>query len=164
MPRLTDEDRELILADFHTGHYTQRELSRKYDVSTATINKLTKGINPKHEQKVNVIVEATGALYAESEQNEHEVNAVVNTIEEKTRHLRLVNNIQEKALMKADMMLDQIDSPTDLKTIVETVDKAAITLKVADRHAKNVTAIQVNNEKEEEQRSGVGDLYKVIHQ
>jgi predicted DNA-binding protein YlxM (UPF0122 family) len=67
--------------------------------------------------------------------------------DEKTRYTRLVNNLQEKALNKARTMLDQIDTPNDLKTIVEAVDKASITLKVSDRHAPKIdlTAMQQNN-------------------
>jgi hypothetical protein len=51
--------------------------------------------------------------------------------------MNLVYGIQEKALRKADIMLDQIDNAQDLKTIIDGVDRAAITLKVADRHAKS---------------------------
>ena len=87
MARLTDKDRELILADYHTGHFTQRELSRKYEVSTATINKLTKGIEPKHTDKVNAIVTATRELSLESEQ---EVNAVHKVIDAQVRRENLI--------------------------------------------------------------------------
>lgn len=144
MARLTDKDRELILADYHTGHYTQRELAGKFEVSTATINKLTKGKEPKYLAKVNTIVEATADIYSESEQNEHEVNAVVNVIEEKTRHIRLINDNAIKLAGKLNAMADQIDEPQDLKHLVEANDKLAITLKVADRHAPK-TEINNNN-------------------
>ena len=33
------------MADYHTGQFTQRDLARKYDVSTATANKLCKLIS-----------------------------------------------------------------------------------------------------------------------
>ena len=39
-------------------------------------------------------------------------------------------------------MLDQIDTPADLKTIIDAVDRASITLKVSERHAPKV---EVNN-------------------
>lgn len=142
MARLTPEDRELILADYHTGHYTQRELSKKYDCSTATINKLTKGKEPKHEQNVNAIVTATAQIHSESEQNEHEVNAVVNIIEEKTKHLKLINDNANKLAGKIMTMADQIDTPNDLKTLVDANDRLAITLKVADRHAPKIDITQ----------------------
>lgn len=61
---------------------------------------------------------------------------------EQTRHKSLVYRLQEKALAKADTMLDQIDTPNDLKTVVEAVDKASITLKVSDRHAPKIDITQ----------------------
>ena len=142
MARLNDDQRELILADYHTGHYTQRELSKKYEVSTATINKLTKGKEPKHEQKVNAIVKATGDLYAESEQNEHEVNAVHKVIEDKTRYLRLINDNASKLAGKLNTMIDQIDTPSDALTLANANDRLAITLKVAERHAPKIDVTQ----------------------
>jgi len=140
--RLNDDQRELILADYHTGHYTQRELSKKYEVSTATINKLTKGKEPKHEQKVNAIVKATGDLYAESEQNEHEVNAVHKVIEDKTRYLRLINDNASKLAGKLNTMIDQIDTPSDALILANANDRLAVTLKVAERHAPKIDVTQ----------------------
>lgn len=146
MPRLTAEDKELILADYHTGHYTQRELSKKYECSTATVNKLTKGKEPKHEQKVNAIVEAHGALYSESEQNEHEVNAVHSVIDEKTRYLKMINDNASKLAGKLNTMIDHIDTPNDALTIANANDKLAITLKVADRHAPKIDVTQLQQQ------------------
>jgi len=163
MARLTNADRELILADYHTGHYTQREMAKKYDVSTATINKLTKGIEAKYKEKVNTIVSTTAEIYSESEQNEHEVNAVQFVVEEKTKHLKLINDNATKLAGKLNAMADEISEPQDLKHLVDANDKLAITLKVAERHApKAVTAIQVNDTKEV--KTGVGELYKAINE
>lgn len=142
MARLTQLQKDELLADFHTGHYTQRELAKKYDVSTATVNKLTKGIKPKHEQKVNAIVSSTADLYAESEQNEHEVNAVYKVVEEKTKHLKLINDNATKLANKLNAMADEISEPQDLKHLVDANDKLAITLKVADRHAPKIDITQ----------------------
>lgn len=62
-----------------------------------------------------------------------------------------------------DVVDVELDS-SDLKNLVETVDKASVTLGINQRHApKSVTAIQVNDEKPKEIRSGVGELYKVIN-
>lgn len=84
-----------------------------------------------------------------NELNKHDVRLteiVDKIVDRKTRHTDLVYRIQEKALGKADTMLDQIDTPNDLKTIVEAVDKAAITLKVADRHAPKIDVTQMQQQ------------------
>ncbi len=145
MARLTDEQRGLILADFHTGHYTQRELAKRYNCSPRTINKLVKGVEPKHTEKVNAIATAKAELAKESPQ---EVNAVYIAIEKKTEATIKINKIQNKALDKADKMLDDVDNAGDLKTIVDAVDKASITLKVSERHAPKTeisTTAQLNS-------------------
>lgn len=144
MARLKDNERELLLADFHTGQYTQRELAKKYEVSTATVNKMTKGISPKHEQKVNAIVTAHAQLEGESE---HEVNAVFTIVEEKKKHMKLIYDNATKLANKLSIMSDQVDQPQDLRHLVEANDKLSVTLKVNDRHApKNDTnvAVQTN--------------------
>lgn len=139
MARLTDEDRELILADYHTGHYTQRELAKKYEVSTSTVNKLTKGKEPKHTEKVNAIVTATRELNKESEQ---EVNAVQLVVNKQLTREELIYGNAEKLAKKLNTMTDQIDSPNDMKTLADANDRLAITLKVADRHAPKIDITQ----------------------
>ena len=52
MARLTQDTKDKILADFHTGYFSIRQLADKYETSHTTVNKLTKGIEPKHKTKV----------------------------------------------------------------------------------------------------------------
>ena len=149
MARLTDEQKSLLLADHHTGFFTQRELSRKYSVSTATVNKITKGQEPKHTEKVNAIVSATRELNKESEQ---EVNAVQSVVNKQLTREELIYGNAEKLAGKLTTMIDQIDTPNDAKTIAEANDRLAITMKVAERHAPRVevnqnTGVQVNEKR-----------------
>ena len=141
MARLNDSERELLLADFHTGQFKQRELAKKYEVSTATVNKLTKGIEPKHEQKVNAVATVHAQLEGESEQ---EVNAVHLAIEEKTKHIKLIMDNATKLAGKISTMTDQVDEPQDLRHLVEANDKLSITLKVNDRHAAKTEITNTN--------------------
>lgn len=138
MARLTDEDREQILADFNIGK-SQNELARKYKCSTATINKLCKGLVPKYKDKVNAVATIKSELANESEYQSECFDAEVN---EKTKHLKLINDNATKLAGKLSTMADQIDTPIDLKTLVDANDKLAITLKVADRHAPKIDITQ----------------------
>lgn len=54
---------------------------------------------------------------------------------EKTRHIKLINDNAEKLAGKISTMADQIDKPDELRHLVEANDKLSITLKVSDRHA-----------------------------
>jgi len=149
MARLTDDQELLLLADFHTGQYNQRELAKKYGVSTATVNKRTNGIDPKHEHKVNAMATAHAQMEGESEQ---EVNAVQSVVNKQLTREELIYGNAEKLAKKLTTMTDQIDTPNDLKTLTEANDKLAITMKVAERHATRVevnqnTGVQVNEKR-----------------
>lgn len=148
MARLTDEDKELILADYHTGYYTNRELAKKYNTSHVTIGKMVKELEPKHKDKVTTLIATKRAL---SEESYQEVTAIDKVVTEQTKHLKLINDNATKLANKLSTMTDQIDTPYDLKTLVDANDRLAITLKVADRHAQptkidNTNAQQTNTE------------------
>jgi len=140
MARLTDEQRELVLADFHTGHYTQRDLAAKYNTSHVTIGKITKGKLPKHTDKVTKKVSLVKEL---SEVSYQEVKAIDEVVDKKTKYLNLINGNAEKLAGKLNTMIDQIDTPNDALTIANANDKLAITLKVADRHAPKIDVQQL---------------------
>jgi len=139
MARLTDQDRELILADYHTGHYTVRELAQRHSIGKTTVAKMVKDIEPKNKDKVDTLVTIHTEL---SEQSGQEVDSVSRLVDEKTKHLKLINDNATKLAGKLATMADQIDTPNDLKTLAEANDKLAITLKVADRHAPKIDITQ----------------------
>jgi len=141
MARLNDNEKALLLADFHTGQFTQRQLSKKYEVSTATVNKITKGIEPKHEDKVNAVATAHAQLEGESEQ---EVNAVHQAIKAKTDHIKLIMDNATKMAGKINTMVDQVDEPQDMKHLVDANDKLSITMKVSERHAPKTEITNTN--------------------
>ncbi|NBL01191.1 MAG: glutamyl-tRNA amidotransferase, partial [Erysipelotrichia bacterium] len=53
MARLTDHDKKLLIADYHTNKYSQRDLAKKYNTSIGTVNNLTKEVSPQNEHLVN---------------------------------------------------------------------------------------------------------------
>jgi hypothetical protein len=114
-------------------------LAKKYQCSPATINKLCKGLVPKYKDKVNDEVALRSELSSESE---YLVNTFEKEVNDKLRRENLVYGFQERAVQKAGEILDMTESAKDLRDLVEAVDKAAVTLKVADRHAPKV---EVNN-------------------
>jgi hypothetical protein len=89
MARLTDRDRELILADWHTGRYSHSELGKRYNTSHVTIGKICRGIEPKHADKVTAQIAINTALAQESYE---EVTAVTKAVDEATRQLLFFNN------------------------------------------------------------------------
>lgn len=159
MARLTNEEWESLEADYHTGIYSKNELAKKYDVTHTAVNKRLRGIEPKFQQLVSSQIAINTELQSQSFK---QVSAIETAVSESMRRATLVYSIQEKALAKAEIMLDQIDSPSDLKTIVDAVDKASVTLKVSDRHAKN-TEVNISNTNAQQnimQNKSLDDFYE----
>ena len=110
MARLTNSDREKILADFHTGHFSLRQLAERYNTSPTTINKLTKGINPKHKDKVDTLVSIKADLANQSLQEVDSVNQVVNF---RTKHLVFFQESALSGQMKANDLLVEVTQMKD---------------------------------------------------
>ena len=103
MARLTEQTKTLILADYHTGDYSQRKLAEKHNVSIGTINKLTKEIDPKNEHLVNA---QTTILKAQSILPNEQMNAIMNTANDKARRANLVFGVIENAVKKNNEILE----------------------------------------------------------
>ncbi len=156
MARLTDDDRELILADYHTGHYTIRELAVKHDVGKTTIANLCKDIEPKNRTNVDTLI----AVHVDmAEQSGQEVDSIKQVVDKKTEHLKLINDnatllanlvpkivktytVKKKCLETGKVTEEFMMGTKDLRELAEANDKLAITLKVADRHAPKIDITQ----------------------
>ena len=73
MARLTDEDKESILAEFHTGVYSNNELAKRWNTSHTTVNKIVKDLKPKNSGIVSSQIANRTEL---AEQSFKEVSAV----------------------------------------------------------------------------------------
>lgn len=164
MARLTDKQKELILADYHTGKYSQRKLSEKHDVSIGTVNKITKEETPQNEHIVNAqITLLTAKSYISNEQ----MNAIMNTAKDEIFNNALITNATQLNLVRTmeylsnNKKLDKINSgggiqehvevglgSDDFKYCQDTIDKASLTLGVNQRHSStlinNTNATQNN--------------------
>ena len=160
MARLTDKQRDMIISDFNIG-VSQNQLALKYECSPATINKLCKGLEPKYKDKVNTVVSIKSELSKESEYQSECFDKEVN---DKLRRKGLVFNATEKLLKKASQMIDKnsvVDkinvgdgvqnfeprelNTSDFKNLIDTIDKASITLGINPRHANTNIKVDNNN-------------------
>lgn len=149
MARITDEVKEKILADFHTGKFSQRELAKKHSVSIGAVNNLTKGITPQNERLVEAQI---SLLSAQSEKSEVEMNAILNTAKDEAYNRGLIFNATHKLIKRATEMIDKntkMDkvnigdgtqnfepvelNPLDLKNLQEAIYKGGETLGVVTK-------------------------------
>lgn len=141
MAKITDDLRDKILSQYRIGK-SQNWLAREYELSTATINKLCKGIEQDYIEKVNTQVAIKSQLYAESEQFSKYFDKEVN---DRLLNQGLVYGVTQKALKKLSGMIDKMDNVVDLKCAIEASDRASLTLKVNERHAPKTELKQETN-------------------
>ena len=104
MARLNDKTKQLLIADYHTNNFSQRELSKKYDVSLGTVSKLTKEVKPENEHLVNAQM---AILSAQSKLSNEQMNAIMNTAKDKLRREKLISTTSEKIVQLAQEMVDK---------------------------------------------------------
>lgn len=171
MAKLTDRQRNNILAKWHTGQYTKTELAKAYKVTEKVIRVLVDNQEPKNSH----IVEA-GVLFESAKKSEKspiEISAIDQAIKYRLEKEFNDDNNRLKVYDVTGDILDGIKNlikggkaqkvttanvgegmkeanvietdlqASDYEKAMNTVDKAAIVLKVADRHApkSDVTAI-----------------------
>ncbi len=143
MARLTDKQREDIKNQLILGE-SQYSISRDYEVSSATVNKIFKTIR-EDEFLVKEVKEEIAIKTKLFAQSESIVKAFDDKVNEQLRRQNLVFNASEKALKKLDSLIDMTEDAQDMKHIVDSIDKASITLGVNQRHANSQVNISNTN-------------------
>ena len=143
MARLTDKQREDIKNQLILGE-SQYSISRDYEVSSATVNKIFKTIR-EDEFLVKEVKEEIAIKTKLFSQSESIVKAFDDKVNEQLRRQNLVFNASEKALKKLDSLIDMTEDAQDMKHIVDSIDKASITLGVNQRHANSQVNISNTN-------------------
>ena len=159
MAKLSEPVKKLIIADHLTGKFSQRELAKKYNLSTSTINKITKGLDAKNEHLVNAQV---ALLSARETLPPEQTNAIANAARDEFYNRRLIENATQKNLAKITEMLDKNTkyekvgvgdgvqnfepvelNANDYKALQDAIDKASLTLGVNPRFS-NTTINNAN--------------------
>ena len=165
MAKITNEIKEKILADFHTGKFSQRELAKKYNASKTTIANLTKGLSPKNDRLVEAQV---SLLSAQSSLTATEMTAIMTAAKDEAYNRGLIFNATQKNLAKITEMLDKNTkyekvgvgdgvqnfepvelNANDYKALQDAIDKASLTLGVNQR-TSSTTINNANVQQSEE--------------
>lgn len=125
-------DKEQLLADYRTGQYTQRGLANKHGISAAMVSRLTKNAVKDLTEPVNKQIEARLDLAGRSEQ---EIQAIEHAVEFQLGILKDIELFSNKVMKKAGDLMDNTETGSDFKSIIEGVDKLSILTKINNRHA-----------------------------
>lgn len=165
MAKLTEEKKTLLIADYKTNQFSQRELAKKYVVSVGTVSKLTKNLLPENEHVHNAQVTV---LLASAVLSPEEMNAIMNTAKDEVYNKNLAVNASQLNLIRmtehltSNKKLEKINvgdgiqkfeevglGSGDYKNLQDGIDKATITLGINQRHSNttiNNTNAQQSNE------------------
>lgn len=116
MAAISENTKKIILADWKTGDYTQRDLAHKYKLSTGAIAKITKDKPKSTAHIVSKIVEAKQEL---SQLDELTVKAVNDVVDNKVKWLEYLNKAALKNVQQsmAAPCVDQQDFRSRAQTI-----------------------------------------------
>lgn len=128
-----------IQAEWRTGHYSQRDLAKKHDVSAGFVAKWVKDIP---QDAVSAVSGGVAYKQALASDNEHLVSAVSSVVDEKVRHLMFFTNSALKNQQLANRKLTQDAPITDIEahSRITARNKETVLGKQPD------TAIQINNQ------------------
>ena len=142
---LTDNEKELLIADHKTGNFSQRKLSVKYKVSLGYVNKTIKEVD-----KIDIEVVNAGIAYKTelAKRDEHSVNAIEQVVNEKTKHLLFFTNSALKNQTLANKKLVEGIDLNDLEahSRITSRNKDSVLGKEPTTKIDNVNA-QQNNDK-----------------
>jgi len=142
---ISTRKKNIIVAAWKTGEFKSfTSIAKEYKISTKTAQKIIGDTSHEHADIVQKGVEYQAVL--KSTKNPHEVRMIEKVVDDRLKHSEIINTITEKNLKHMAKKIGSDTTISEHKMIGETTDKAAITLGVAERHAKSVTAVQVNNE------------------
>ena len=157
MAKLTEAIKEKILADFHTGKFSQRGLAKKHSVSNGSVANLLKGLTPKNEHLVEAQITL---LSAQTQKSKIEMSSILSTAKDEAYNRGLIFNATQKNLNRVMDMLDKNTkfekigvgegvqnfepvelNANDYKALQDAIDKASLTLGVNSRTGN----ISINN-------------------
>jgi predicted DNA-binding protein YlxM (UPF0122 family) len=121
------------------------QIQEKTGIARSSISKKSKSEQWQQGKNLDYIEAKELIVEKKATENQHLLNIADEVAEDKIRHKRLIFGNAEKIANKLNTMIDQVDTPSDMKALAETNDKIAITLKVADRHATTKQDININN-------------------
>lgn len=180
MAKLSDRQKSNIRAKFKTGQYGKADLAKSYKVDEKTIRNICKGIEPDnaHIVEAQLIIERekkSGKSPAEVtaidqavkyrlEQEFNDDNNRVRVYDVTSKILDKVANIIESGhvvKLEKETTLEGLTvrkeikhplKPSDLGSVMNTVDKASITLNVNPRHAPKA---EINNNNTNGQQTNI---------
>lgn len=169
MAKLTDRQKNNLIAKFKTGTYTNIELAKKYKISESMVRKITKGINKENSHIVEAgvvlenakkceksaieIKEIDNAIKYRLEKEYSDDNKRLRVYDASFKILDKVNDILEKGKVPEKVNkgdgIQQIEereiNASDAEKLANAVDKISVTTNVNQRHSNTQLSVNTQN-------------------
>lgn len=143
MPRLTEKQKESLLADYHAG-VNKNRLAIKYDLSPTAVGKICHGIEPKNIDKVDTLTRIANELATQSAKEVDSINAQVAQRVEDLEFFRSASILVAKKAVEKVKKEDLTMFELEKAQAVIGKGKENIYGRVPD------TAVQINNTQSQE--------------
>ncbi len=119
---LTDSQKNDILADFHTGAFSNREIAKKHSVGLGTVNRLVKGLEPLNgslvEQMVDTTIKKKKEMVHFGSLNGSHQSAVLQVVHEKVDKANILNMF-DNSTVKNQTLINDVQQQIKTKTPTE---------------------------------------------
>jgi len=140
----SDEQWERTRAYYESGQYSLSQISDKTGIGKSAISKEAKNQQWKSGEDADYIEAKIKIVEKKSTLSVEKINTLDDIADEAIRNKNLVYGLTQKALRKANELLDQSDDMNEINTAVALADRASLTLGVNQRHANSQVNIQNN--------------------
>jgi len=172
---LSTRKKNMIVADWKTGAYSQNALAKKYKISTSTANKILKNI-PQSNIDIVEVCETSERMKKRIKTNS-EIKAVENVVKNRLKVHDITKNLLKKTnafikkgkvqrvttantgdgVIEANIVETDLQS-SDYKNLADTIDKASLTLGVNPRFSNSQINIQNNQQNITEIKRTIVDI------
>lgn len=133
----SQEQWERAKAYYEAGNHTLQKIEDEVGINKGHLSRTAKKQQWQQGSKADYIEARIIIAEKKATEKATTIQVLDNIADEQIRHKKLINDNATKLANKLSKMTDEIDTAQDLKLLVDANDRLAITLKVADRHAKS---------------------------
>lgn len=129
---------------YYTAGLSLREIEAKTGINNSSIQKKAKSQQWKHGVNSDYIEAKVIIAEKKSAENSAVISTLDEIADEAIRNKDIIHRLTKKALAKAEVLLNEVDNMSDIRTAIELADKASLTLGVNQRHAPKVEVTNTN--------------------
>ncbi|MDR1461460.1 MAG: hypothetical protein LBI78_07435 [Campylobacteraceae bacterium] len=145
---------------YYEAGLTLRDIEKRVGINYAVISKKAKMQHWQQGANADYIDAKLTISEKKATKKATEIQILDELADETISNKKLIYNVTTKALKKVEALIEEINNPNDLRTIIELADKASLTLGVNARHSSQQINVQSNTQVNA--KEGLKDFYEDV--